>query len=95
MKFVGHSMIEVGELLLLVLCLPFKWSQSKKVISLVLASTNDYSRHYAQEVGYVVKLALVRIPSLICLPFLILSIYKYKKYKQTCKERDERIKDED
>ena len=56
---------------------------------MIISSTNDYSRHYWGEVLYVVRLTMVKIPSLICLVFLVLSVYKYKRLNFLLRKKEE------
>ena len=81
LSFVYNSLIEIGEVLILVLCLPFKWTHARSLITLITAPNNDYKLHFLSEVGYVVKLSVIKLPALFCQLFLLISIYKHKRVK--------------
>ena len=77
--FFANTLIEVSELLILLPCFVFKWKLAKQVFTMIITSRKGYSGHYWSEVFYVVKLTLVKIPSLVCFIFLLLSVYKYQR----------------
>lgn len=45
----------------------------------MLAKDSDYSFHYVPETFFVLKLSLVKIPSLVCELVLLVFYYKHKK----------------
>lgn len=45
-KFVLDTLIELFEIVVILFCMPFKYSYSRQLLTLVLASQNDYTFHY-------------------------------------------------